>query len=98
MDPLTTLSKEQANKAIAEKLAEAKALIKECEQIATKSGVTFHHFSDDNYATFVPDLATLKREYYWDQSDGESDEDALDRFTQNYGISIPGWVSSSTFC
>ena len=98
MDPLKKLTKEEANKRIAELLAQNKANLKECELIAVNSGVTFYGSDDDRYATFIPNLEMLKSVHYWEQSDNETDEAALARFTSEYGISIPGWVSSSTFC
>lgn len=94
---LTT--KEEANAEIARLLAENKSNLQKAMQLAQQHSLTFQYFDDDRRAEYIPDTATLLREHDWiAENIKDSDKTPEEYVSYHYGISIPGWLSSSSFC
>lgn len=78
------MTKEEVAKIIAEKLAQAEALVRECEVLGKEHNVTF------NWGLAYGMGGWFGPEYDWDASDGGSSESNDNREW--------GWQSSSHLC
>jgi hypothetical protein len=84
-----TINREQANELISQKIAEATALIKECEELAKEHKLSFSlrlGWRSNNYETCDPD-----EDYYLENPEEKPEDWEPDDFE-------PGWKNSSDYC
>lgn len=106
------LDKQEANKIIAEKLAQAEALIKECEELANQTGVGFSWDLAYGMGGWYNPDTSAEREAFRNEliekfmAEGMTREEAIDHIVdeclveEEFGweSSDYGWQSSSNNC